>query len=170
MCKNATATAAALMAGIEPTLTAFMNLENVPAATQTQVLTAYEAAQQAVAQWTPGTSGQVAVEAVQAVNSIFQTLPVPDIDKALAGIITAGFTSVIAIIEANSTTDPVQQAGITAKAVTDVNALAPGSFKYHKGIFAVFQASPEKAYHDAWNKKVGEAASLDPKYNALKVS
>jgi hypothetical protein len=170
MCKNAQATAASLLAGIEPTLTAFMNLENVPAATQQQVMTAYEAAVQAVAAWTPGSTATVAVEAVQALNSVFQTLPVPDIDKALAGIITAGFTSVIAIIQANSTTDALEQHAITAKAVTDVNTLAPGAFKYHKGVFAAFQASPEKEYHNAWNKMVSQAAALDPKYNALKIS
>lgn len=170
MCKNATATAAALMAGIEPTLTSFLNLEGVPADTQATVLTAYETAQQAVAQWTPGSTPTVAVEAVQAVNSVFQTLPVPDVDKAFAGIITAGFTSVIAIIEANSTTDPVEQNAITAKAVTDVNTLAPGAFKYHKGVFQVFQASPAKAYHDAWHKQVENAVKLDTKYAALRVA
>jgi hypothetical protein len=170
MCKNAAATAAALMAGIEPTLTAFLNLEGVPAATQAQVLTSYEAAQQAVAQWTPGSSATVAVEAVQAVNSVFQTLPVPDVDKAFAGIITAGFTSVIAIIEANSTTDVLEQHAITAKAVTDVNTMAPGAFKYHKGVFAVFQADPAKEYHNAWHKQVGAAVKMDPKYNALMVA
>jgi hypothetical protein len=169
MCKNATATAAALLAGIEPTLTAFMNLENVPAATQQQVMAAYEAAVTAVANWTPGSTATLAVEAVQAANSIFQTLPVPDIDKAFAGIITAGFTSVIAIIEANSTTDALEQHAITAKAVTDVNTMAPGAFKYHKGIFAVFQANPAKEYQNAWHKQVAAAVKLDPKYKALMV-
>jgi hypothetical protein len=170
MCKNATATAAALLAGIEPTLTAFLKLENISADEQASVIAAYEAAQKAVATWTPGSTGTVAVEAVQALNSIFQTLPVPDVDKVFASLITAGLTSVIAIIEANSTTNVLEQHAITAKAVTDVNAMAPGAFKYHKGIFAVFQADPAKEYHNAWHKQVQNAIKLDPKYQALMVA
>lgn len=170
MCKNATATAAALMAGIEPTLTSFLKLENVDPATQAQVIASYEAAQQAVAQWTPGSTATVVVEAVQALDSIFNTLPVPDIDKALAGIISAGFTSVIAIIEANSTTDTVAQHEITAKAVIDVNAKAPGAFHYHKGVFAAFQADPAKQYHNAWHKEVAKHVAVDPKYAVLQVA
>jgi hypothetical protein len=154
MCTNATKTAAALMAGIRPTLVSFLALEAVPTATVTEVLAAYDAANAAVAAWVPGTSVQTVVEAVNAVDAVFQTLPVPDSDKALAALITAGFASVVAIIEANSTSDPVVQAGIVAKAVTQVNQLAPGAFKYHKGVFAEFQASPEKQYHNAWNKQV----------------
>ncbi len=169
MCKNATATAAGLLAGIEPTLVQFLKLENIPAEEQATVIAAYDAAVTAVAAWKPGSTGTVAVEAVQALNSIFQTLPVPDQDKVFASLITAGLTSVIAIIEANSTTNVLEQHAITAKAVTDVNAMAPGAFKYHKGVFAVFQDSPAEAYHNAWHKKVEAAAALDPKYQALMV-
>ena len=164
MCKNATKTAAALIAGIRPTLVSFLALEAVPTATVTEVLAAYDAANTAVANWVPGTSAQTVVEAVEAADAVFQTLPVPDSDKALAGLITAGLASVIAIIEANSTSDPVEQAGITAKAVTTVNKLAPGAFKYHKGVFAEFQAAPEKQYHNAWNKQVD---SMGGKYKVL---
>ena len=164
MCKNATATAAQLMAGIRPTLVSFLTLENVPAATQTSVLAAYDAADTAVANWTPATGATAVVEAVNAADQIFDALPVPPADKVFADLISAAFTSVIAIIEANSTTDPVAQNEITAKAVQDVNEKVPGAFKYHKGIFAAFQASPEKQYHTVWNNK---ANSMGGKYLAL---
>lgn len=152
MCQNARQTAVALIIGIRPELVSFMDFEGVDATTQTSVLAAYDAAETAVANWTPGSTADVVVEAVQAANSVFQTLPIPDVDKTLAGLITAAFTSIVAIIEANSTADPIVQHAITAKAVTEVNTLAPGAFKYHKGIFAEFQASPEKQFHNAWNK------------------
>lgn len=164
MCTNATKTAAALMMGIRPTLVSFLTLEAIPAATVTAVLAAYDAANAAVAAWVPGSTADTVVEAVNAVDAVFQTLPVPDSDKALAGLITAGFASVVAIIEANSTSDPVAQAGIVAQAVTHVNQLAPGAFKYHKGIFAEFQEAPDKQYHNAWNKQVD---SMGGKYEVL---
>jgi len=164
MCTNATKTAAALMAGIRPTLVSFLALENVPATTVTEVLAAYDAANTAVADWVPGSSSQTVVQAVEAVDAVFNTLPVPDSDKALAGLITAGLASVVAIIEANSTSSPVEQSEITARAVTHVNQLAPGAFKYRKGIFAEFQAAPDKQYHNAWNKQV---SSMGGKYTVL---
>lgn len=154
MCTNATKTAAALMTGIRPTLVGFMNLENVDAATQQEVLEAYDAADKAVGSWTPGTSSETVVELVNAVVAVFDTLPIPEEDKDLAGIISAGLTAVIAILEANSTTDTLEQNGIVAAAVVKVNTLAPNAFTYHKGIFAEFQASPAKQYHNAWNAKV----------------
>ena len=164
MCKNATKTAAALMTAIRPTLVSFLALEAVSPTTSAEVLAAYDAANTAVANWVPGTSAETVVQAVEAADAVFQTLPIPDSDKALAGLITAGFASVIAVIEANSTSDPVQQAGITAHAVTKVNKLAPGAFKYHKGVFAEFQAAPDKQYHNAWNKQV---TSMGGKYLVL---
>lgn len=166
MCQNATKTAADLMLGIRPTIVSLLTLEGLAGTPEaTEALAAYDTAEQAVAAWVPGTTAQTIVEAVNAADAVFQALPVPDDAKALAGIIAAGFTAVVAIIEANSTTDATEQHEVTAAAVIKINTLAPHSFKYHKGIFAEFQASPEKQYHNAWNKQCEE---LGGKYLELK--
>lgn len=168
MCKNAQKTAADLMSGIRPTIVSLLTLEGI-AGTPDAVaaLAAYDQAELAVANWIPGTSVETVVQLVNAADSVFQVLPVPVEAKALAGIIDAGFVTVVAILEGNSATDPVAQHEITIAAVEKVNELAPGAFKYHKGIFAEFQASPEKQYHNAWNKKTAE---LGGKFVALKVA
>lgn len=164
MCKNATSTASSLMVAIRPTLVSFLTLEAVPATEAATVLAAYDTAQADVANWTPGTAAQTVVEAVNAADSVFQTLPVPEVDKALAGIISAGFTAVIAVIEANSpaavpadstpgvpATPEEAQAAHVVHVVTNATAkvatLVPG-FKHS------IWTSPAHQYKNEWNKAV----------------
>lgn len=169
MCQNFEATAAATLTSLEPLEVKFMTLENVPAATQTEVMNAYNAAVTALESWTPGAALDEVVQAVNAADEIFNTLPVPPADQILAGIISAGFTGVVTILEANESKDKASQAEIVAHTITTVNAKAPGYFHYRKGILAEFGASPQKQVHDAWNKEVSRRAAADPKYAALKV-
>lgn len=170
MCSNPKASAVAALGAIRPLLSTFMSFENVPADTQATVLAAYDAATTDVANWVPGSTAQTVAQAIQALDDVFNTLPVPDAEKALAGVIDAAILGVLAIIEGNNTTDKNEQASIVAHAVTAINAKAPGSFHYHKGVFAAFEAGPAKQIHDAWNKKVDDYVKIDPKYAALKIA
>lgn len=170
MCRNAEATALALLQAEEPTLVAFLNLEGQSSTTAgLAVIAAYNSAITALQNWTPGSPAQEVLQVINDLNQSFaalvQTMNLPPEDATLAGLIAAAITSVIAIIEANSTTNPVAQHEITANAVVEVNKLAPGAFKYHKGIFAEFQASPAKQYHNAWNKQCDK---LGGKFTKLK--
>lgn len=168
MCDHPQQTAANVMKGIEPTLISLLTLEGAANTPEAQTaIKEYDLAAVEVAGWTPGTSAQTAVQAVKAADAAFQLLPVPEEFKIFAGLIDAAFTTVVAILEGNTATSVTEQHEITVAAVLHVNEVAPGCFKYHKGIFRAFEASPAKQYHDAWNKK---AAELGGKFDALKIA
>jgi hypothetical protein len=155
MCKNATKTAAALMAAIEPTIksllaaTGQLNTPNGIAA-----MNAYDAALLAVQNWTPGTTAQNVLQLMNAFTAVFDTLPLPPNVALYVNIITAGITAVIAILTANSPapasllthedTQAMHQAAVAADAAAKVAVLVPG---FKRSIFH----SPESQYNTAWN-------------------
>jgi len=155
MCKNATKTAAALMAAIEPTIksllaaTGQLNTPNGIAA-----MNAYDAALLAVQNWTPGTTAQNVLQLMNAFTAVFDTLPLPPNVALYVNIITAGITAVIAILTANSPapasllthedTQAMHQAAVAADAAAKVQVLVPG---FKRSIFH----SPESQYNTAWN-------------------
>lgn len=168
MCQHPQQTAAAVMKGIEPTLINILTLEGIANTPDAQTaIREYDQAEIDVQNWVPGTSVQTIVQAVNAADAAFQLLPVPEEFKLFAGIIGAGFTTVVAILEGNTAATPAEQHEITVLAVQKVNEQAPGAFHYHKGIFREFEASPAKQYHNAWNR---QADRLGGKYVALKVA
>jgi hypothetical protein len=136
MCKNATKTAAALMAAIEPTIKSLLAAMN-----------AYDAALLAVQNWTPGTTAQNVLQLMNAFTAVFDTLPLPPNVALYVNIITAGITAVIAILTANSPapvtvgaheeTQAMHQAAVAADAAAKVQVLV-----FH---------SPESQYNTAWN-------------------
>ena len=155
MCKNATKTAGALMAAIEPTIksllaaTGQLNTPNGIAA-----MNAYDAALLAVQNWTPGTTAQNVLQLMNAFTAVFDTLPLPPNVALYVNIITAGITAVIAILTANSPapasllthedTQAMHQAAVAADAAAKVAVLVPG---FKRSIFH----SPESQYNTAWN-------------------
>src|ERR1017187_5471388 len=155
MCKNATKTAGALMAAIEPTIksllaaTGQLNTPNGIAA-----MNAYDAALLAIQNWTPGTTAQNVLELMNAFSTVFATLPLPPNVALYVNIITAGITAVIAILTANSPapvtvgaheeTQAMHQAAVAADAAAKVQVLVPG---FKRSIFH----SPESQYNTAWN-------------------
>lgn len=156
------------MRGIEPTLIALLTLEGIANTPDAETaIKEYDQAELDVQNWVPGTSVATIVQAVNAADAVFQLLPVPEADKIFSGLIAAGFTTVVAILEGNSAATPAEQHEITIVAVARVNELAPGAFKYHKGIFREFEASPASQYHNAWNKN---AEAKGGKYLQLKVA
>jgi len=158
MCKNATKTAAALMAAIEPTIKALLtetNLLNTP--NGIAAINAYDAALAAVRAWVPGTTAQVVLEAISAFQGVFAALPIPDNYKVLANIILGGVIAVIGVLTANSPapagvashpeTQAMHQAAVAADTAVKVAVLVP---HFKRSIWH----SPESQYDSAWNKAV----------------
>jgi len=158
MCKNATKSAAALMAAIEPTIksllaaTGQLNTPNGVAA-----MNAYDAALAAIQAWQSGTTAQNVLELINAFQTVFATLPLPPAVELYVNIITAGITAVIAILTANSPapvtvgaheeTQAMHQAAVAADAAAKVAVLVPG---FKRSIFH----SPESQYNKEWNNAV----------------
>ena len=162
MCKNATATAAALMAAIEPTIVNLLTsagIMNTPDAQAAKA--AFDAALQAVENWKSGTPADDVLQAINAFSAVFNTLPIPPNFKTLANIIVAGITAVIGVINANApapahataqglTSDDAQahhQANVVADTAEQVQALVPG---FKRSVFT----PPDKQYKNTWNNAV----------------
>jgi hypothetical protein len=150
MCKNATKTAASLMAAIEPTIksllaaTGQLNTPNGVAA-----MNAYDAALAAIQAWQSGTTAQNVLELINAFQTVFAALPLPPSVEL--------YTAVIAILTANSPapvgvgghaeTQAMHQAFVAADASAKVAVLVPG---FQRSIFH----SPESQYNKEWNNAV----------------
>lgn len=179
MCKNATATAAALLEGIEPTFTSLLHLEGLDTTPDGEAaINAYNAAVQAVKNWTPGSTATVAVEAINAFNAVFDVLPFTTEVKSLVSIISAGITTVIGVITANSPAPATPssataneeestvayQHAVVERTTQEVQTLVPG---FKRSIFT----SPAHQYRNAWNSQVGKlVAAIGSKYTVLKVA
>ena len=158
MCKNATKTAASLMAAIEPTIksllaaTGQLNTPNGVAA-----MNAFDAALAAIQAWQSGPTAQNVLELINAFQTVFAALPLPPSVELYVSIITAGLTAVIAILTANSPapvgvgghaeTQAMHQAFVAADASAKVAVLVPG---FQRSIFH----SPESQYNKEWNNAV----------------
>ena len=172
MCKNATSVIGAEMNAIEPELKSFLAvIGQADTPDGLAAVSAYDAAKTAFTNWTPGTSAELAVEALNAFNAVFQTLPVPTEAKALEGIIEAGVAITIGLLTGNSTTDAAAHATIAADTHAKVQALVPS---YKESLWDKARAdlgdhsivaNKQKHY---WNQEVTEAAKVDPKYATLK--
>lgn len=103
MCKNATSTAASLMAAIKPSLVSLLTYENI-ANTPNGIaaINAYDAALAAVQNWKSGTTATDVLQVIAAFQTAFNALPIPPADAALANIILAGVEAVIGVLAANS--------------------------------------------------------------------
>jgi len=103
MCQKAAATAASLMAAIEPSIVSlltFENLSNTP--NGIAAITAYKAALVALQNWKQGTAAQNVLQLIGDFQTVFNTLPIPPADASLANIILAGVEAVIGVVTANS--------------------------------------------------------------------
>ena len=187
MCKNGTATASSLMKAIEPTLVSLLTALNLNTTPDGEAaIAAFNAAQQALSTWTPGATGQVVIESLDAFTQVFGVLPIPPEAKGLESIISAGIVTVIGVIMANSPAPakqveeaPVQAHGImsapepatdeetqamhVAHTVSDTTAkvteLVPG---FKRSIFT----SPAHQYKKTWN----QAAAESEKFAGLQVA
>lgn len=173
MCTNATKTAASLMSAIEPTVINLLTLLGISTSTEgVAAIDAFNAAQKALAAWTPGTAAQTVIEAINAFVQVFDVLPIPEDAKALANIISAGIVTVIGVVTANSPapapavpansasaeeTTLLHQAAVIHETTVKVNELVPG---FKRAIFT----APSHQYNNAWRKGV-EAS--DAKYAVL---
>lgn len=176
MCKNASKTVAALMTGIEPTLVQLLTITGIASTPAGQTaIKAYDTALTAVQNWVPGTSGQDAVQVINAFTDVFNVLPLPTEVKGLADIIVAGVETVIGILTANAPapaptipeagapataeeTQVMHQAAVIHATTVRVNTLVPG---FKRSMFT----APDHQYKNAWNKEVEKVGG---KYMALK--
>jgi hypothetical protein len=184
MCANATKTAASLMTAIRPTLLSLLTVTGVASTPDgVAALAAFDAADKALAAWTPGTTSATVVQAIDAFTAVFNVLQIPEDAKVLESIISAGIVTVIGVVMANSPaptaaeadrplaggggvaaaheeTQAMHVAHVVADTTAKVGELVPG-FKHS------IWHSPSGQYKSEWNKAV---KSADPKYATLKVA
>lgn len=167
MCKNATKTAASLMAAIEPTIKSLLAITGQTDTTNgIAAMTAYDAALVALQNWKSGTTAQNVLQLIGDFQTVFNTLPIPAQYVALANIILAGVEAVIGVIDANQPapaaavglvlgedaaedTQAAHQATVAVDTTAKVQALVPG---FKRSIFH----SPESQYKGQWNKAVDD--------------
>ena len=179
MCQAAAQTAAAVMAGIEPTFKAVLSLEGLTSTPNGQsAIAAYNAALAALQAWKSGTPSQDVVQLLIAFQTIFATLPLPTNIVTFVNIILGGVVTVIGIVKANSpaptpvvvvgahledlASDEDLQAHYAAQVAIDTEAqvkvLVP---TLKRSLFH----SPVSQYKKAWN----EAVVLNPQIALPKV-
>ena len=131
MCQNASSQASNLLKAEEPTLTgvlALLGQTSTPAGIA--IVTAYNAAVVALANWKQGTAAQNVLQLLgdftTAFNALASTLPLPPEVDVLVNLIAGGIAAVIGIINANSPA-PAAPAG----AATPELAAAAQTFHAH---------------------------------------
>jgi hypothetical protein len=165
MCKNATQTAASVMAAIEPTLESLLSYAGVLDTKEAQAaIAAYKVALTAVQNWKSGTTAQNVLTLVGdfqiAFNAVATLLP-PTV-ATLVNIILAGVETVIGILTANSP-NPVA-APADASASADESKASYQAHVIHETTVKVqdlvpsfkrsFFHSAESQYKSAWNRAV----------------
>ena len=176
MCENAVATAAVLMQAIEPTL---VNLLTVLGIADTPdgktAIAAFDAALNAVKNWTPGTGPQDVIQVIDAFVEVFDTLPIPTDAKALADVIAAGITTVIGVLTANSPSSGTfsteeHQNMVIRDTTSKIVALVPG-FKlslWDRGRIALGDREiVASEYKNHWNATVASVSVANSKYSIL---
>jgi hypothetical protein len=175
MCKNATATAASLMAAIEPTvvnLLTELNLATTPDGIA--AITAFNAAQKALASWVPGTSAQTVIEAINAFTAVFNVLPIPADAKDFEDTISAAIVIVVGILTGNSppATPPVTMIVTApteeiqaAHAHEVMDATTEQAMKIKPSFKRSIWHSAAHQYNNTWNNDVKK----NLKYAALKI-
>lgn len=154
MCQAAAKTAAELMTALEPELKNSLTVFGVPAATQTAIFNAYDAADKAIANWTPGTTSQVAIEAVEALQRVFDALPVPPEDQLIADAVSALIVTILGVLSGNTaapagTSQSAHEAMVIAETTAHVQKLVPG---FKRSFFHSVDSQAKKAYNQACDK------------------
>ncbi|MHB1957028.1 MAG: hypothetical protein ACYCOU_25205 [Sulfobacillus sp.] len=164
MCKSATTTAVSLMQAIEPSVVSILTLENLTNTPQgLAAMAAYKAALVALQGWKSGTTAQNVLQLIGDFQTVFNTLPLPPADAALANIILAGVEAVIGVITANSPA-PVTSVPVAAVA-TEEESTAMYQMQVAKDTEAKVMAlvpdfkrsiwhSPASQYTKTWNEAV----------------
>lgn len=168
------------MTAIRPTLVSLLTVTGVASTPDgIAALAAFDEADKALAGWTPGTTSETVVQAIDAFTAVFSVLPIPSEAKGLEAIISAGIVTVIGVVMANSPaptaaeaarpllgagvaaakdeTQAMHVAHVVADTTAKVGELVPG-FKHS------IWHSPAGQYKSEWKKAV---AKSDPKFAAL---
>lgn len=124
MCQNATKTAYAVLAGVEPELKSILTIEGVANTPQaTAALTAYDQALADLKNWTPGTPSQDLIQVLNDLQIAIPALPIPPQYQLLSSAILAAVVTVIGIVTGNSPAQPVAvAAGEAAPDMAEVQA------------------------------------------------
>jgi hypothetical protein len=177
MCKNATSTVAAAMAAIRPTVVSVLTVLNVVNTPDGEAaLSAFDAAQAALANWQQGTSAETVIELINAFTETFNAVvaAIPVVPPELAGlidVISAGLVVVISVLTGNS--GSANTLDVMAAAEAKVKALVPGwkESTWDKARAALGDHMVvANEYKKQWNKGVSAAAKVDSKYASLKLS
>lgn len=174
MCQQAAQTAAAVMAGIEPTFKSVLALEGLTNTSNgIAAINAYNAALVALQDWKTGTASQNVVQLITDFQSLFSALPLPPTIIMFTNIILGGIVTVIGIVKANSPV-PVAiaadtRAGSSAVPVGEASTEEETKVMYQAQIIhdttlqvatlvptfkRSFWHSPASQYKKAWNDAV----------------
>ena len=161
MCRNATKTAASLMAAIKPTIVSLLTISGI-ANTPNGIaaMKAYDAALVALQSWQPGNPAENVLQLIADFQQVFNVLPIPGQYMTLVNIILAGLQAVIGVIMANSPA-PAAPEGMAphpeAQAMHAVHVAAETSEKVAElvpGFRRSIWHSPESQYSHTWDKAV----------------
>lgn len=164
MCKNVESQISNLMIAERPTLVAVLTIAGVDAATEENVLAAYDAAQVAAENWVPGSTTAQVDEALNAALAVIVSLKalIPAPAVALLGVVIGGIEAVIGLINANSATTTADTSAAIAHAEAQVVANVPG-FKLN--VFERARAAvgdthvAANHYKHEWNSAIEVAGS-----------
>jgi hypothetical protein len=131
MCTNANKVVENLLAALKIPIDNLLAVLNVPATTIASVDAAYNAALAALQNFTPGTALETAIQAVEALDSVFNALPVPDLYKGVAAAIAAAIAGILGTLEGLApapagVTAEAHLAHATAETAARVQAILPG--------------------------------------------
>ena len=163
MCKNATSTAASLMAAIEPTLKSLLTVTGIAGTPEgIAAINAYDAALAAVQNWKSGTTAQNVLQLIGDFQTIFNTLPLPASVSVFANIILAGIETVIGVLMANSPAPAAPVAGASAtaeetQAMHQAHVIADTTAKVSKLVPSFKRSiwhSPAAQYTATWDAAV----------------
>jgi hypothetical protein len=180
MCDKAAPVAGELMKALEPEFVQLLTVEGIASEPDgVAAIAAFNAAETALLAWVPGTTPSAElIEALDDVDTVFQGLPLPQIDKELAGVISATLAVIIGLVKGKSAPAPsavtaaavagtpeaapqIHEDTVEAATTAKVKTLVPG---FKRSIFH----TPAGNQKNAWNKGVATTAAIDPKYAVLK--
>jgi hypothetical protein len=154
------------MEDIEPDLVELLTVLDLAGTTLGQeAIAAFNAAEQAVANWKSGLSAQDVIQLINAFTTIFNALPFPLEVSGLVDAISAGIVVVIGILTGNSpasagVTQVAHEDSVLKDTETKVQSLLPG---FKRSMFH----SISHQWTSAWQKQAKAAAKLNPKYAVL---
>lgn len=184
MCQNAAPTVVATMTALRPMVVSLLTILGQGSTPDgLAAIAAFDAAENAVANWKQGTSAQTAIQLIKAFTSAFDAViaavpALPPEVVLLVNVISAGIVMVIGALTGNQpapagVTQKDHEVKALAETESKIKALVPGHkiSDIDKGrAFLGDRTVAARELKGEWNKAVDAAAKVDPKYSVLKAA